>query len=637
VTALGRVAERVLEERVPVGGTLRFLGVSLRDGANDLGETRIAPELGVLPETTDLAIWTLTRIPDAAGGDPRFELTHRVTGLRLASAQDGTLGLLQPPVTGDAARFAILPQQGCTPFPEAELSARVDAPPKRLNADGTVFGWVDAHNHIFGSEFLGGRVTYGESFNRLGVTRALGDCAEHHGPGGLVSPLNYLVASGPHDTTGWPSFATWPGPGELLHHQTYHQWMKRAFLAGQKLMVNHFVENEGMCTLHAPINRNDCDEMASIRLQRQRLLELQDYIDAQEGGPGRGWFRIVTHPTEARQVIADGGMAVVMGAEVSKILDCGETLDQPDCTLADVRERLDELHALGLRSIFPIHRQDNAFGGAKPGGAESVNAVVAIGTVSDSFHFYRLEACAEPGADQNAQPPPGLLEELANMLSFLSTAVGGPGLPYGAGDAPLCNARGLTPHGELLIDEMMRRHMLIEIDHSGERVRDRILQIAAERGYPVISGHSWTDPGAFPKIWQVGGALNMYSCAADCYVRNALDTYKAAAPAGAFIGVGLGTDANGLGPLPGPRASAAEAPLQYPFRSYDGNVVFDRQRTGEREFDLNQEGVAHYGLYADLVADIQHNGGDGRAEAMELLFRSAEAYLRAWERAEGLR
>ncbi len=632
LTALGNAVERADGGRTPVGGTLRVLGVDLRDRGYALGETRIAPVLSALAQPTDLAIWDLRE-----SGKDVFELSHQVTGLRLVATPDGALGLASPPLAESEGRFAILPQIGCAAFPEAQLNAEILRAPKRVDADGNVFGWVDAHNHILGSEFLGGRITYGQPYHRLGITQALGDCSEHHGPQGAISPLSYLVSSGPHDTVGWPTFQTWPGPNELLHHQTYHLWMKRAFLAGQKLMVNQFVENEGLCALHAPINRNDCNEMASIRFQRQRLFELQDYIDAQEGGPGLGWFRIVTHPTEARQVIADGKMAVIMGAEVSKILDCGETLDQPDCTLADVRTRLDELHGLGLRSIFPIHRQDNAFGGAKPGGKEPINVVVAVGTVSDSLHGYRLEACAEPGADQNLQPPPGLIEELANLLSFLSGAAGGPAVPGGAGDAELCNARGLTPHGEYLIDELMRRRMLIEIDHSGERVRDRVLQLAAERDYPVVTAHSWTDPGAFSKIWRVGGALNMYSCAADCYVDNALNNYKARAPEGAYIGVGLGTDANGLGPLPGPRASAVEQPLQYPFRSYDGNVVFERQVTGERVVDLNTDGVAHYGLYADLAADIQQNGGEGRDEAMAILFRSAESYLRMWERAEGLR
>ena len=78
-------------------------------------------------------------------------------------------------------------------------------------------------------------------------------------------------------------------------------------------------------------------------------------------------------------------------------------------------------------------------------------------------------------------------------------------------------------------------------------------------------------------------------------------------------------------------ADAATNPLSYPFNSYTGNVDFTRQQTGERTFDLNTDGVAHYGLVADLLADTQQEPrGD---KAMRLLFRSAQAYLDTWSAA----
>src|SRR3712207_7572972 len=42
-----------------------------------------------------------------------------------------------------------------------------------------------------------------------------------------------------------------------------------------------------------PLKKNSCNEMDGVRLQAQRLHELERYIDAQSGGPGEGWFRIV--------------------------------------------------------------------------------------------------------------------------------------------------------------------------------------------------------------------------------------------------------------------------------------------------------------------------------------------------------
>ena len=59
--------------------------------------------------------------------------------------------------------------------------------------------------------------------------------------------------------------------------------------------MNLLVENGVLCELY-PLKRNSCDEMESVRLQARRIRELEDYIDAQNGGPGKGWFRIVTDP-----------------------------------------------------------------------------------------------------------------------------------------------------------------------------------------------------------------------------------------------------------------------------------------------------------------------------------------------------
>jgi hypothetical protein len=95
--------------------------------------------------------------------------------------------------------------------------------------------------------------------------------------------------------------------------------------------------------------------------------------------------------------------------------------------------------------------------------------------------------------------------------------------------------------------------------------------------------------------------------------------------------VALGSDTGGFSALPGPRDDAATKPLDYPFTSYDGAVRFKRQRTGERTYDLNTDGIAHYGLFADLLADMENQPG-GRP-AMKSLFRSAEGYIEMWERA----
>jgi hypothetical protein len=95
------------------------------------------------------------------------------------------------------------------------------------------------------------------------------------------------------------------------------------------------------------------------------------------------------------------------------------------------------------------------------------------------------------------------------------------------------------------------------------------------------------------------------------------------------VGFGFGSDENGLAEQPGP----ANTPITYPFRSYRGNVTFGREQYGERSFDLNTDGLANYGMYADWLHSLQLAGG---AQLMNSMFSGAEAYLEMWERAEGV-
>jgi hypothetical protein len=155
--------------------------------------------------------------------------------------------------------------------------------------------------------------------------------------------------------------------------------------------------------------------------------------------------------------------------------------------------------------------------------------------------------------------------------------------------------------------------------------------MAKRRRYPLASGHTgtggaWT-PGQLRLVYRLGG---MASATPDTAagLASKIEALRRDRPKRGYFAVGLGTDTGGFSDLPGPRPDAAQTPLAYPFRSFAGNVVFQREQTGGRTFDLNTDGVAHYGLIADLLADMQQHGG---RPALRSLFRSAEAYLRMWE------
>jgi microsomal dipeptidase-like Zn-dependent dipeptidase len=527
----------------------------------------------------------------------------------------------------------------CTPYPEAELNA-TGVPFKGTNPDGTVFGWVDSHMHLGGSEALGGKIGYGSPFHKFGIVEAIGNCEVDHGPMGSAAAVDHLLGTGSpvnrHDTIGWPTYKDWPKWSSQGHHQTYYLWVKRSWLGGQRLMINHLVANEVLCTIW-PQKQNDCNEMVNARLQHQLILDMQDYIDAQEGGPGKGFFRIVNSPAEARKVIADGKLAVVFGIEAEKILDCGEQFDMPECTKADIDKRLDEWHQMGMRFAFPLHIFDNAFGGAEFSRYTKDTALLNLynaGNIYETGHPYATIPCSEANEVEEGEAETqsnGVFDTIAALvLTPMPT-------PATATTACIENGRTLTATGEHFVNRMIDYGMVIETDHSGALARKRIMDIAKSRNVAVVSGHtgSISVQRDSQRLANMGAIL---STLPDKDARTTIAFYeklKGLYPAGTTIVTGLGSDINGIHAQAPPRTDAATLPLKYPFKSYDGRITFDKQRTGQRVFDLNVDGVSHYGLYPDYLADIQQlPGGE---EALQAIFRSAEGYLQLWERSERAR
>jgi microsomal dipeptidase-like Zn-dependent dipeptidase len=62
------------------------------------------------------------------------------------------------------------------------------------------------------------------------------------------------------------------------------------------------------------------------------------------------------------------------------------------------------------------------------------------------------------------------------------------------------------------------------------------------------------------------------------------------------------------------------------------NAPLVRSFAGRRDFDINLDGVAHYGLLPDFVQDLRNTGLT--QQTLGPLFRSAEEYIRTWERCE---
>ncbi len=107
--------------------------------------------------------------------------------------------------------------------------------------------------------------------------------------------------------------------------------------------------------------------------------------------------------------------------------------------------------------------------------------------------------------------------------------------------------------------------------------------------------------------------------------------------------VAMGSDFNGIAGHVGPRfgngacagdigqraaQERAHNRLVYPF-TIPGFGAFDRQVSGQKTYDFNVDGLAHIGLFPDMVADLKNVGVTD--EQLKPLFGSAQAYINMWK------
>jgi hypothetical protein len=86
-------------------------------------------------------------------------------------------------------------------------------------------------------------------------------------------------------------------------------------------------------------------------------------------------------------------------------------------------------------------------------------------------------------------------------------------------------------------------------------------------------------------------------------------------------------------PLPGDTAAARLVAARWAAMEEGPNAPLERSRAGTREWDLNLDGFAHYGLLPDFLQDTANVLRSAGAEkALAPLFRSAELYLEMWEK-----
>jgi microsomal dipeptidase-like Zn-dependent dipeptidase len=339
------------------------------------------------------------------------------------------------------------------------------------------------------------------------MEHALPSCEPIHGGLIDINPEIGHPAGG-----GWPDFIIWPRFTTLVHQQAYVDWIYRAYQGGLRLITCLAVNNEMLGTRTNP--KLPTDDKSSVERQIKAMKQMIVDLDRQVGGPGQGWMQIAYTADEARAIIKANKLAIVLGMEVDSLGNwrrledlqeaCGDNLDRARELIG---AELDWLYNLGIRQITPIHLTDNAFGGT----AVYMRLLDILNIFVTGNHYdvenafetgvrYRLDhdgadvlddaqrAVVASGDSISKQPKQShqtLIRQIPAVRDLFE-AIESP--KVGGGHA---NVRGLNEYGLVLLQEMMRRGLLIDVDHMSQKSTDTALDIAEHHAYPVISSHSW--------------------------------------------------------------------------------------------------------------------------------------------------
>lgn len=608
---------------------------------------------------SDAANWTVATVKPG-----QYTLSLSSAGQSLAAAVDGGLSMASAPTV-----FTFDPATGCKPYPE--INTDIDGETYRgQGVDKPVIGFAEVHTHMAmghemsdGGSLVGpsaGGTMYGQMFHRFGVPHAMEDCKDWHGPNGIRDPEALVLDMKPlttHETAGWPNFVSWPAYDSQLHQAMYYKWVERAWKAGMRIMVSEGTNIAALCEVgRAAVLRPDadCNDMSVGIKQVKYLFDLQNYVDAQEGGPGKGWFRIVTSPKMAREVINEGKLAVVAGLEFANLFDCTVTFDPlgnetRGCTKESIDRQIEEVWALGVRELFPYHDVDSALGGTGIFNGDALNLVGFVGT----RQFWKTYDCADTGEGEKFFYDAGAFMTTAipgtgsdPISSAVIKLLQGPAPTYPA-DRRQCNARNMTDLGEYAMQQLMKKKFIIDIDHAEINIKQKMLDMARAQkpSYPMISahgGHGGINLAQAKDILDNGGLIYPFKPNGKGHV-DFIKKLKPIWPAGKPMAVGYGMDANGIADRAPPRGAGSK-PVKYPFTLFSGPDWGDRyakagikpmsvklQTIAEsgKSWHVDEVGTAHYGMMADYVEEIRLEGGQ---EAVDALYNSAEAYLQMWEK-----
>jgi len=527
-------------------------------------------------------------------------------------------------------------------------AARVAAPVEVPFADAhrvPLHGWVDLHTHPlsylgFGGKAVAGGVDVGSLLpvdpdcnahvRATTPEQALGNDVAVHGDftaiacgdllrnqiAGAVEKANQARGEAPAGHAA--DFAVWPSWDDILHQKMWVDWIQRTRDSGQRVLVALAVNSRTLGDAFSGPGDGPTDDEASADLQTSQMKAFVDrHPDIME---------IAYTPTDLDRIVRSNKLAIILGMEVDGIGNFNRAGELNDVIIASEIQRL---YDQGIRYLFPIHLIDNPFGGTAV-----YQDLFNVSNFREDGKYWDLECASPQDGIRYHFTATGFNIEIAGLKAKLGVdPFRNPPTPPACPGSGHQNKAGLTNLGKFAIKEMMRHGMLIDIDHMSQKSANQTLELAEHIPglYPLFSGHNSMRGNhdssenqrtvrQVQRLAALHGMLGLGSAAIDAHtwVRD----YGSIAAMFSGGAISLGTDLNGLvkGSAPRPGSSVR----------YD--ATFPPSELLGHSWDYNRDGVAHYGMLADFLVDVQAEPLAGKAVYVAL-DQGAEYFYQTWLKA----
>ena len=374
-----------------------------------------------------------------------------------------------------------------------------------------VWGYGDYHTHPHSHLAFGGLKGSSLLFGLPGganasysdpnlITKDIPHCKKDHGRGPMTEffvnqaemrfDINLFFK---HPRSGGPEFHDFPSFLSGAHQQMHITQIRRNYEGGLRLMVAIATHNRGAEYLTAKV---ESDGTVAPPTNDREVVEAEIAEMRRVASLNHEWMEIANNPDDARRIIRQNKLAVILGIEVDQLgqLD----MSNPSTPEAEV----EYLWKLGIRAVIPIHASDNRLGGAAVflDIYNWLNDFLNRGRYNLSpselpavpAHFFQVRegGCSGPFLEQRGECvtfrlPSDQRRLVIKKVPFLLWRRAPFPEPF---DAPMYNnysghknRKGLTDYGSSYIEELMNRGMIVDTAHMSDLSVEGVYDVIGRR------------------------------------------------------------------------------------------------------------------------------------------------------------